>query len=109
MIISGGVNVYPAEVEAALLAHPEVADAAVFGIPHDEWGEEVKAVVEPVPGASPGPDLESRLLAHCRERLAGYKCPRSVDFTDALPRDPSGKLYKRRLRDPWWAGRERAI
>jgi long-chain acyl-CoA synthetase len=109
MIITGGVNVYPAEVEAALLAHPEVADAAVFGIPHEEWGEQVKAVVEPAPSASPGRDLEERLLAHCRERLAGYKCPRSVDFSDALPRDPNGKLYKRRLRDPWWAGRGRAL
>ncbi len=109
MIITGGVNVYPAEVEAALLAHPEVADAAVFGIPHEEWGEQVKAVVEPAPGASPGRDLEERLLAHCRERLAGYKCPRSVDFSDALPRDPNGKLYKRRLRDPWWAERGRAL
>ena len=109
MIITGGVNVYPAEVEAALLAHPEVADAAVFGIPHEEWGEEVKAVVEPAPGAGPGRDLEERLLAHCRERLAGYKCPRSVDFSDALPRDPNGKLYKRKLRDPFWAGRGRAL
>jgi long-chain acyl-CoA synthetase len=109
MILVGGSNVYPAEVEAALLAHPEVADAAVFGIPHEEWGEQVKAVVEPAPSASPGRDLEERLLAHCRERLAGYKCPRSVDFSDALPRDPNGKLYKRRLRDPWWAGRGRAL
>jgi long-chain acyl-CoA synthetase len=109
MIITGGVNVYPAEVEAVLLDHPEVADAAVFGIPHDEWGEEVKAVVEPAPGSTAGPELAERLQAHCRERLAGYKCPRSVDFTDALPRDPSGKLYKRKLRDPWWAGRARAV
>jgi long-chain acyl-CoA synthetase len=109
MIITGGVNVYPAEVEAVLLDHPEVADAAVFGIPHDEWGEEVKAVVEPAPGATPGPELAERLQEHCRERLAGYKCPRSVDFSDALPRDPSGKLYKRKLRDPWWAGRARAV
>jgi long-chain acyl-CoA synthetase len=109
MIISGGVNIYPAEVEAALLAHPEVADAAVFGIPHDEWGEEVKAVVEPVAGATPGPALADALLAFCRERLAAYKCPRTIDFTPALPRDPNGKLYKRRLRDPYWAGRARNI
>jgi long-chain acyl-CoA synthetase len=109
MIISGGANIYPAEVEAALLAHPDVGDAAVFGIPHAEWGEEVKAVVEPAPGVAPGEALAARLLAHCRERLAGYKCPRTVDFSEALPRDANGKLYKRRLRDPYWAGRERRI
>jgi long-chain acyl-CoA synthetase len=109
MIITGGVNVYPAEVEAALLAHPEVGDAAVFGIPHPEWGEEVKAVVEPAPGVTADAALASLLLAHCRERLAGYKCPRSIDFAAALPRDANGKLYKRRLRDPYWAGRERKI
>jgi long-chain acyl-CoA synthetase len=109
MIISGGVNIYPAEVEGVLLAHPKVADAAVFGIPHEEWGEEVKAVVEPAPGVAPGEDLERELIAFCRERLAGYKCPRSVDFVDRMPRDPNGKLYKRVLRDPYWAGRERAI
>jgi long-chain acyl-CoA synthetase len=109
MIITGGVNVYPAEVEAALLAHPEVGDAAVFGIPHAEWGEEVKAVVEPAPGVAADAALAARLLAHCRERLAGYKCPRSIDFAEALPRDANGKLYKRRLRDPYWAGRERKI
>ena len=104
MIISGGVNVYPAEVEAALLAHPAVADAAVFGVPNDDWGEEVKAVVELAQ-----PTSVDELLAHCQSRLAAYKVPRSVDVVDALPRDPSGKLYKRRLRDPYWAGRERAI
>jgi long-chain acyl-CoA synthetase len=109
MIITGGVNVYPAEVEAALLEHPEVADAAVFGIPSEEWGEEVKAAVEPAAGAAPGPELERALLEHCASRLARYKCPRSVDFHAALPRDPNGKLYKRRLRDPYWAGRERRI
>jgi long-chain acyl-CoA synthetase len=107
MIISGGVNVYPAEVEAALLAHPQVADAAVFGIPHAEWGEEVKAVVEPAPGA--GAELAAELLAFCRARLAAYKCPRSIDLVAALPRDPNGKLYKRRLRDPYWAGHARRI
>jgi long-chain acyl-CoA synthetase len=109
MIITGGVNVYPAEIEAALLAHPEVGDAAVFGIPSAEWGEEVKAVVEPAPGVAAGPALAESLLAHCRERLAGYKCPRSLDFAAALPRDANGKLYKRKLRDPYWAGRERKI
>jgi len=109
MIISGGVNVYPAEVEAALFAHPKVGDAAVFGIPDDEWGEQVKAVVEPAPGVAAGPALAAEILAFCRARLAHYKCPRSIDFAAALPRDPNGKLYKRRLRDPYWEGRERRI
>jgi long-chain acyl-CoA synthetase len=109
MIISGGVNVYPAEVEAALLAHPAVGDAAVFGVPNEEWGEEVKAVVEPAPGRAGDDALREELLAHCRARLAGYKCPRTLDFTSALPRDANGKLYKRKLRGPYWAGRERSI
>ena len=109
MIITGGVNVYPAEVEAALLSHPEVGDAAVFGVPSEEWGEEVKAVVEPAPGVAPSDALGERLLAHCRARLAGYKCPRTLDFSAALPRDANGKLYKRKLRDPYWVGRERKI
>jgi long-chain acyl-CoA synthetase len=109
MIISGGVNIYPAEIEAVLLSHPQVADAAVFGIPDEDWGEQVKAVVEPAPGAASGEALANEILAFCAERLAKYKCPRSVDFTDAMPRDPNGKLYKRKLRDPYWAGRERQI
>jgi long-chain acyl-CoA synthetase len=109
MIITGGVNVYPAEVEAALLSHPEVGDAAVFGVPSEEWGEEVKAVVEPAPGVAPSDALRERLLAHCRAHLAGYKCPRTLDFSVALPRDANGKLYKRKLRDPYWVGRERRI
>ena len=105
MIISGGVNIYPAEVEAALLSHAAVGDAAVFGIPDDEWGEQVKAVVEPAAGYDASPALADELLAHCTGVLARYKCPRSIDFTDAMPRDPNGKLYKRRLRDPYWDGR----
>jgi long-chain acyl-CoA synthetase len=109
MIISGGVNIYPAEIEAVLFTHPKVADAAVFGVPDDDWGEQVKAAIEPVPGADPGEDLETELLAYCGKRLARYKCPRSIDFHDALPRDPNGKLYKRKLRDPYWEGRERGI
>jgi long-chain acyl-CoA synthetase len=109
MIISGGVNVYPAEVEAVLLGHPEVADAAVFGIPHDVWGEEVRAVIEPTAGVRADAELERRLLAHCSAQLAKYKCPRKVEFRDALPRDPNGKLYKRLLRDPNWEGRDRGI
>jgi long-chain acyl-CoA synthetase len=109
MIISGGVNIYPAEIESALLAHPAVADAAAFGIPHDDWGEEVKAVVEPSPGHEPGPALATALLDHCAEQLAGYKRPKSIDFIAEMPRDPNGKLYKRRLRDPYWADRDEAI
>jgi len=109
MIISGGVNIYPAEIEAALLSHPAVGDAAAFGIPDDEWGEQVKAVVEPAARYAASPALADELLAHCASALAKYKCPRSIDFTDALPRDPNGKLYKRRLRDPYWDGCGRGI
>ena len=109
MVVSGGVNIYPAEVEAVLLSHPGVGDAAVFGIPDDDWGEAVKAVVEPAAGIAPSPELAAELLAHCEERLARYKLPRSLDFVDVMPRDPNGKLYKRTLRDPYWVGRERAI
>ena len=109
MIISGGVNIYPAEIEAALLTHPAVADAAAFGIPHADWGEEVKAVVEPAEGREPGDGLAAEILGHCAERLAGYKRPKSVDFVAAMPRDPNGKLYKRRLREPYWEGHTRAM
>jgi long-chain acyl-CoA synthetase len=109
MIISGGVNIYPAEIEAVLLSHPKVGDAAVFGVPHEDWGEQVLAVVEPAAGATAGPDLERELLDFCRERLAKYKLPRAIEFIAEMPRDPNGKLLKRRLRDPYWAGRERAI
>jgi long-chain acyl-CoA synthetase len=109
MIITGGVNVYPAEIEAELSCHPKVEDVAVFGIPHDEWGEEIKAVVQPVDGAERGPELTAELLAFAGTRLAKFKLPRTIDYVDSLPRDPNGKLYKRRLRDPYWAGRDRAI
>ncbi len=109
MIISGGVNIYPTEVESTLLTHPKIADAAVFGIPHEDWGEEVKAVVEPAPGQKAGPALAGEILAFCQANIAKYKCPRSIDFIEVMPRDPNGKLYKRKLRDPYWKGRERAI
>ena len=109
MIISGGANIYPAEIENVFLMHPKVGDAAVFGIPHEDWGEEVKAVVEPAPGVEAGPALTEELLAFCREKLAKFKLPRSIDYTDAMPRDPNGKLYKRKLRDPYWEGHTRAI
>ncbi len=109
MIISGGVNIYPAEIESVLLTHPKVGDVAVFGVPHEDWGEEVKAVVEPAPGAAAGPALADELLGFCADKLAKYKMPRSIDFTEEMPRDPNGKLYKRKLRDPYWEGRERRI
>jgi long-chain acyl-CoA synthetase len=99
LIISGGVNIYPAEVDAVLLQHPAVGDAATIGVPNDEWGEEVKAVVELQPGAEPTTDLSEELIAFCRERLAHYKCPRTIDFVEALPRQDNGKIYKRLLRD----------
>jgi long-chain acyl-CoA synthetase len=108
-IISGGVNIYPAEIEAVLQAHPAVADVAVFGIPDDEWGEQVKAAVELAPGHAASPALAAELIAFARSHLAGYKVPRSIDFEDALPRTPAGKLYVRRLRDPYWSGRTRRI
>jgi long-chain acyl-CoA synthetase len=103
MIISGGVNIYPAEIEGQLAGHPKVADVAVFGIPHPEWGEEIKAVVQPAQGIDPGPDLTEELLEYARVRLARFKLPRSIDYMEQLPRDPNGKLYKRRLRDPYWS------
>ena len=109
MIISGGVNIYPAEIEGAFLTHPKVADAAVFGIPHADWGEEIKAVVEPAAGIETGEELSGELLAHLRERIASFKVPKSIDYVAELPRDPNGKLYKRKLRDPYWADRETAI
>jgi long-chain acyl-CoA synthetase len=109
MIISGGVNIYPAEVEAVLQEHPCVADVGVFGIPNDEWGESVKAAVELRAGHEPGADLEAESLAFARERLAGYKVPRSIDFESRLPRDETGKLYIRRIRDRYWSGRDRKI
>jgi long-chain acyl-CoA synthetase len=109
MIISGGANIYPAEIESVLIMHPKVADVAVFGIPHVDWGEEVKAVVEPIDGVDGGPELEAEILAWSVDKLAKYKTPRTIDFVEELPRDPNGKLYKRKLRDPYWEGHERAI
>ena len=105
-IITGGVNVYPQEAEDVLVTHPRVMDAAVFGIPHDELGEQVKAVVQPVDPADAGPGLEAELMAWCRQRLASFKCPRSVDFEDQLPRHPTGKLFKRQLRERYWPSAE---
>jgi long-chain acyl-CoA synthetase len=109
MIISGGVNIYPAEIEQELIDHPAVADVAVFGIPDDEWGEQVKAAVELAEGYVASSELEAELLLFARERLAGFKVPRSVDFEDQLPRHPTGKLYTRLLRDKYWADQVRAV
>ena len=109
MIISGGVNIYPQETENLLITHPKVMDAAVFGVPNEDLGEEVKAVVQLVDGVEPGPELERELIAFCREHLAHFKAPRSIDFEDELPRLPTGKLYKRLLRDRYWQDRETRI
>jgi long-chain acyl-CoA synthetase len=109
MIISGGVNIYPQEAENVLVGHPAVADVAVIGVPDDEMGEAVTAVVQPTDPGAAGPGLESELLAWCRAELATYKCPRTVDFVDELPRDPSGKLYKRLLRERYWEGHDSLV
>ncbi len=106
MIVSGGENVYPAEVESALFGHPAVADVAVIGVPDERWGEAVKAIVVKKPGAGVTPE---ELIAFARERIAGYKVPKSIDFADMLPRNPSGKILKRELRAPYWAGRDRQV
>jgi long-chain acyl-CoA synthetase len=109
MIISGGVNIYPQECENLLITHPKVADAAVFGVPNEDLGEEVKAVIQPMPGVEAGPELEKELIAFCGEHLSRQKVPRSIDFTDELPRLPTGKLYKKGLRDKYWAGHKSRI
>jgi long-chain acyl-CoA synthetase len=109
MIISGGANIYPAEIESVLLSYPKVGDAAVFGIPHDDWGEEVKAVIEPAEGVVGDDALAEEIMAFCAGKLAKFKTPKSIDFTDEMPRDPNGKLYKRKLRDPYWEGVQRAV
>jgi long-chain acyl-CoA synthetase len=103
MIVSGGVNIYPQEIEDVLVLHPAVADVAVFGVPNGEMGEEVKAVIQPAAGVVAGPELAEEVMQFCRERLSHYKCPRSVDFMDVLPRGENGKLYKKQLRDTYWA------
>jgi long-chain acyl-CoA synthetase len=99
LIISGGVNIYPAEIDAVLLEHLAVRDAATIGVPNDEWGEEVLAVVELEPPATASPDLAAALVEHCRARLARFKCPRSIEFVDALPRQDNGKIYRKVLRE----------
>jgi long-chain acyl-CoA synthetase len=112
MIISGGVNIYPQEAENILVNHPKVVDVAIFGVPNDDFGEEVKAVVQPktMPAdETEAKALEKELIAYCREHLADIKCPRSVDFRPDLPRHPTGKLYKRLLKDEYWAAAGRSI
>jgi len=109
MIISGGVNIYPQEAENRLLSHPQVIDAAVFGVPNPEFGEEVKAVVQPADMARAGADLEAELIAFCRKALSPVKCPKSVDFNDDLPRRENGKLYKRLLKERYWQGHHRRM
>jgi acyl-CoA synthetase (AMP-forming)/AMP-acid ligase II len=112
MIISGGVNIYPQEAENALVTHPKVIDVAVFGVPNDDFGEEVKAVVQPVTMPSDEAEaaaLARELIAYCKTQLADVKCPRTIDFRTELPRHPTGKLYKRLLKDEYWAEAGRSI
>jgi long-chain acyl-CoA synthetase len=105
MIISGGENIYPAEIENVLMRHPSIADAAVIGVPSERWGETVKAIV-----VRKDPALtEDAVIAFCREQLARYKCPTSVDWVTTLPRNPSGKILKKELREPFWRGRDRRV
>jgi acyl-coenzyme A synthetase/AMP-(fatty) acid ligase len=109
MIISGGVNIYPQETESHLVMHPKVHDVAVIGVPNEDLGEEVKAVVVPAPGSVAGPELERELIAFCREHIAHYKCPRTIDFATELPRLETGKMAKRKLREKYWAGKDSRI
>ena len=109
MIIAGGVNIYPAEIEGEILAYPGVGDVAVFGVPDDDMGEQIKAVVEPKAGVAPDDALRKGIMDHLAGRLAKFKWPRTIAFVEELPREPTGKLLKRKLRDPYWEGRERAI
>ena len=106
MIIVGGVNIYPAEIEGVLQQQEKIADVAVFGVPNADTGEEIKAVVELAPGAAADDATRAEIMEYCLGRLAKQRWPRSIDFTNEMPRDPSGKLYKRKLRDPYWEGHE---
>jgi long-chain acyl-CoA synthetase len=106
MIVSGGENIYPAEVESALYGHPAIADVAVIGVPDERWGEAVKAIVVLKPAQSTS---ATAIVAYARERIAGYKLPKSIDFVDDLPRNPSGKILKRELRERYWRGQTRRV
>ncbi len=109
MIISGGVNIYPQEAENVLIGHPKVMDVAVIGVPNEDFGEEVKAVVQPMEWRDAGPDLAEELMAYAKDNLSAIKCPRSIDFDEELPRHPTGKLYKRLIRDRYWGKKESKI
>ena len=109
LIISGGVNIYPQEVDSVIMQHPAVHEVCTIGAPNDEWGEEVKSVVQLADGVTASQDLIDDLLTFTRERIAGYKCPRTIDFADDLPRLPTGKIQRRLVRDPYWAGRDKSI
>jgi long-chain acyl-CoA synthetase len=109
MIISGGVNIYPQEAENLLATHPKVEDVAVFGVPNEDFGEEVKAVVQPIDMKEAGPALEAELIEFCRAHLSAIKCPRTIDFDAELPRHPTGKLYKRLIKDRYWVGHTKRI
>ena len=109
LIISGGVNIYPQEVDSVIMQHPAVHEVCTIGSPNDEWGEEVKSVVQLADGVNASQDLIDDLLTFTRERIAGYKCPRTIDFADDLPRLPTGKIQRRLVRDPYWAGRDKSI
>ena len=109
MIISGGVNIYPQETEDLLITHHKIADAAVFGVPNEDFGEEVKAVIQTMPGIEENEALVLELMAFCAENLSAQKCPRTIDFEAELPRLPTGKLYKRLLRDRYWGDKKNKI
>ena len=109
MIISGGVNIYPQETEDLIITHPKVFDCAVIGAPNQEFGEEVKAIVQPVSWNEKGKDLEEEIINFCKENLSSIKCPKTVDFEKELPRHPTGKLYKRLLKDRYWGKKDTKI
>jgi long-chain acyl-CoA synthetase len=109
LIISGGVNIYPVEIDEVLIKHEGVADAAVVGVPNEDWGEEIKAVVELKPGWAATPETARAILDFARERLPGFQRPRSVDFVPALPRSPAGKVLRAQVRAPYWRGRGKSI
>ena len=109
MIISGGVNIYPAEIESVLVAHPAIKDVAVFGVPNDEFGEEIKAVVELIDAGQAGDTMDADIKSYAADHLAKYKVPKTIDYSTDMPRTPAGKLLKRMLRDPYWEGHDRSI
>jgi long-chain acyl-CoA synthetase len=109
LIISGGVNIYPQEVDSGMMQHPAVHDVCTIGVPNEEWGEEVKSVVQLNPGFEPSDALGQELIEFTREHVAHYKCPKTVDFADDLPRLPTGKIQRRLVREPYWEGRSKSI